>query len=226
MICQHALVITDAGIMENIYQVVQLADIGPLKELSAAIKEQTLKTMDFAIETGMAEETSAIAAATFANTAVDFMLPTNLIDVISLGKGISTGIKSSKKAIKAVNEMATKEGEYFLKLDKGGHVRLSGKVNTLTESQKKTLVLVKLSELENIKTPNDLNRVKNELKQLLKHMSQRGDNSDIISFARNTMLLTSASYQGASDIFENELYNVSSVEQVYQNVVDSYFSSP
>lgn len=136
------------------------------------------------------------------------------------------GIKSSKQTMKAVNEMATKEGAYFLKLDNGGHVRLSGKVNTLTESQKKTLVLVKLSELEHIKTPHDLNRVKNELKQLLQNMSQRGENSDITSFAKNTVLLTSASYQGASGIFENELYNASNSAKAYISLVDSYFSSP
>ena len=223
-----ALVVTDAGIVENIYQVVQLGDIGPMKEFSAVLKEQTLDMMDFAIESGMVEENNAAKAAALVYTAVDFFIPTNVIDVIGLGKGISKAIGKSKAATQAMSELLTKEGRYVVRRPGGGYDINYGKVNTLTESHKKTLVLMKMSEFKDVKTPGDLTRVKDELKKLLQVTTTRGKGEGVMDFARDTMAYTSATYQGINDIFRYDLYPIAgnNPDQLFEDVVNAFGSQP
>lgn len=184
----------DAGFFENLAQIIQLGDIGFMQDFSKEIKGWVLNTMDTAVESGM-NETGAVLSASAANSIIDLLLPTNVVDLPGftklMGKGLTHSIEASKNIKALLNKQV--EGVYVVKKGPAGYEIRYGAVKILSQNERKMLILMKYSELEKAKTAQDLERIKTQLGQLLAATTKREDKLELLRFLGELSLSSTGS---------------------------------
>lgn len=106
---------SDGNVAKNLYELVQVADIEPLIELTGMMKDKLTENMDVAIRNGVSPKIAAGIVGTL-DTMIDVLVPTNIVDLPVASKLLGKGVSEVGHLAKAKSKTPNKNLAELMKI--------------------------------------------------------------------------------------------------------------